>query len=160
MKLLTHSILFCVFLYGTCKAQDKNLPARFSHSQSILLEAGGTGVFYSLNYELIFFNTPRYKTALDAGINYIGWDIVSPVSLNEIISFGKNHLEIGAGYTFASYISQRFTARIGYRYQKPEGRFVFRLGFTPWLIYSKYFLEPDKTYEFKPWAGIACGFSF
>jgi hypothetical protein len=44
------------------------------------------------------------------------------------------------------------TGRVGYRYQKPNGRFIFRIGFTP--LY-----ELDGN-ELHPSGGLSFGSSF
>lgn len=49
--------------------------------------------------------------------------------------------------------------RIGYRFQKPQGGNVFRIGFTPVNAY----LNPKRkksNWEFWPWGGICYGISF
>jgi len=46
------------------------------------------------------------------------------------------------------------TGRLGYRYQVPDGRFLFRAGFTPFLEYE------GHNYEFHPSGGLTIVYSF
>jgi len=48
--------------------------------------------------------------------------------------------------------SSFLTGRVGYRYQKPNGRFIFRIGFTP--LY-----ELDGN-ELHPSGGLSFGYGF
>jgi hypothetical protein len=45
------------------------------------------------------------------------------------------------------------TFKIGYRYQKPNGRMQYKVLFTPVLAY-----EHEK--EFIPWGGLTIGYNF
>ncbi|MEB2786427.1 hypothetical protein [Algoriphagus persicinus] len=48
--------------------------------------------------------------------------------------------------------------RIGYRYQKPEGGFFFRVGYTPFFIVP---VRAGKRWSIDPyWAGVSFGKSF
>ena len=147
---------------------------KFKYKNSVQLEIGGHGGFYSFCYERIVLNASRFKTAIQAGVAYYPpktgvIDLWIPVAANELISFNKHHIEIGIGYVFI-YEAVRdqenepilwqwnnfLTGRIGYRYQKPDGRLILRLGFTPlaegW--------PKSNYYGFHPLGGFAIGYSF
>jgi hypothetical protein len=55
-----------------------------------------------------------------------------PILVNQLFSFGNNHLEFGFGLllptwiTSSEQVSLSLAGRLGYRYQKPDGRFIFR----------------------------------
>lgn len=163
-------------------SQDQN-PAdyRFINPNSVQLEAGGHGLFYSLNYERVLINRNRFKTTAQLGVSYYPAstgvrDVWLPVSINEIVSFGNHHLEIGLGMVpirealrdsenIATewYWSGMVSGRIGYRYQKPDGQFLLRAGFTPLAEVNG--LDPTirfirKRIEFHPLAGISVGYAF
>ncbi len=79
------------------------LTFNFRKKNSIQLEAGGHGMFYSINYERIIFNADKFKTAAQAGFSYYPKitgvrDFWIPLLVNEIFSFQKHHIELGAGY--------------------------------------------------------------
>jgi hypothetical protein len=92
-------------------------------------------------------------------------DLWIPILINELISFDMHHLEIGAGYIFtkesdSSTLASNervwngyITGRVGYRYQKPSSRFLFRIAFTPIIEYNNY-------KEFHPSGGISIGYAF
>ena len=98
---------------------------------------------------------------MQIGYSFLGFGgSLFPVGVNEIISFGKNHIEVGVGYTFSDAFPRDHVAmRIGYRYQKPKGRLVFRPAFTPILVQWKIFPLTDK-WEFMPRFGLAVGYCF
>ncbi len=74
--------------------------------------------------------------------------IVFPVMGNYFIGTGNNKFELGGGFLLGSKevipsMGERskssvfsLTSVIGYRYQKPEGGFLFRVGATPFLALS------------------------
>lgn len=143
----------------------------FDHKNSVQIELFGHGLFYSLNYERIILNKSRFKTAAQVGMSYYPpktglIELWIPVAVNEILSFDKHHFEMGLGYVFTNEsetvmvngelkerIGGFITGRIGYRYQKPQGRILLRAGFTP-------FLEYQSTSEFHPSGGLAIGYNF
>lgn len=170
MKKSTAIIFFCILTLSTYCQEKVNLPLSFKYKNSIQMELMGHGLFYSLNYERIFFNGEKHKTTGQVGLAYYPpktdvRDIWIPAIINELISFDKHHVEFGLGYIFINetnrsledeIISREWngilTGRIGYRYQKPDGRFIFRVGITP-------FFEYDSN-EFHPWGGLTFGYNF
>lgn len=140
--------------------QETTVPtAHFERKNSVQLELGGPALFYSLNYERVLLNKPRLKTTGEVGISLIPLDhlylIVTP-AVNQLISFGSHHAEVGAGilfgYTGISYFY--IISRIGYRYQRPSARFFFRIRHTP------FFVESEGIYHYLPWGGISLGYTF
>ncbi len=146
-------------------------PLPFDYRNSVQLELGGHGLIYSLNYEWILLNSPKLKTAVQAGIAYYPpstniIDIWIPVLVNEIITFNKHHMEIGIGYvtTVESTSYQEtpptgwelhgfITGRLGYRLQKQGSRFIMRAAFTP-------LLSLENEMEFHPMGGLSFGYAF
>ena len=120
----------------------------FNKKNSIQFELLGPGVLYSINYERILINGGKLKTSAQTGFAYYkGGDwhsFIFPVSVNQIISFGNEHLEIGLGATPYNTLSETeandldvfLFSRIGIRYQEPDGRSVIRGGIFP-IFYPK-----------------------
>ncbi len=145
---------------------------RFSHSNSIQLELLGQGNFYSINYERILLNGTLIKSAVNAGIAFYPPvldlpNFAAPFSINEIVSFGNHHSELGLGCILVFDVFNPaegnvdlrefnvfYTGRLGYRFQKPAGKYLFRIGFTPILDLS------DDRAELIPWGGLSVGYSF
>lgn len=143
---------------------------RFQNLNNIQIEAGGHCVVYSINYERIFLNNNNYKSSAQIGISYYPpksgiRDLWLPVSINGLKSYGRHHIEAGIGlvavrealrnseYEAEDWFWNAFiSGKIGYRYQKPDGRFTLRIGFTP-------LLELDAI-EIHPLAGLAVGYAF
>ena len=163
-------ILFCIITFFPTFSQDIR-SNKFQNKNSFQLDLGGHGLFYSVNYERILINGNRYKTASQLGISYYPAstgirDIWMPIGVNEILSFGKHHIEAGLGYIVIReatrdpennpdewFWSGIMSGRIGYRYQKPGGRLILRAAFTP-------FMEHGSAHEFHPSGGISVGYSF
>lgn len=171
MKHLTAILIITCFTLTAFSQKITGADQSFARNNSIQLELFGHGLFYSVNYERIILNGQKFKTTAQAGISYYPpstgvIDIWIPVVLNELISFNQHHAEVGAGYIFINealrgmeneVMSRNWdgfiTARLGYRYQKPAGRFLFRAAFTPIFEYS-------ETKEFHPSGGLAVGYIF
>jgi hypothetical protein len=174
-------ILLAVMILLACStyAQDTS---RFVKLNSVQLELGGHGLMYSLNYERILMNADRFKIAGQVGFSYYPpftgvIDYWIPVGINGLYSIRNHHIEFGAG-VIINRISTRdanniaidwdwegfLSARLGYRYQKPNGRFIFRAGFTPVmetniLTKSKY-IDSGFITDFHPLPGVSFGYSF
>ena len=117
---------------------------KFSNKNSIQVEAFGHGLFYSINYERVILNGERLKTTVQAGLSYYPpkyrfRDFWIPLEMNELLSFNKHHIELGAGYVVirealrnSEYKAQSWiwdgfiSGRIGYRYQSQKGRYIFK----------------------------------
>jgi hypothetical protein len=146
----------------------------FQNKNNLQLELGGHGFAYSLNYERIIVNLAKYKTTIQLGASYyppsIGFrDMWFPICINELFSFDKHHLEAGLGFVFNReagrdlennptewFWSTLAAGRIGYRYQKPSGRLLLRIGFTPFYELDRY-SHGDK---FHPSGGVSIGYAF
>ncbi len=110
-----------------------------------------------------------------AGQNYA--KPLLPLEVNGMFGKRKGHLELGLGYTpyldkrndtyqdgqgsYVDNIRWRLNslvfARLGYRYQKPEGGFFFRVAITPIVVDA----GPGYTTQFfQPFAGLGVGMSF
>ena len=153
-------------------AQDnENTYKAFLYDNSVQVELFGHGLFYSVNYEKILFNGNKFKTAGQIGVSYYPpqsgvLTVWVPFLVDEILSFGKYHLEIGGGHVFTlerypdvvpgiwTYSwTGFFIARAGIRYQKPEGHLIVRLAFTP-------FFEYVDAFDFHPSGGLSLGYAF
>ena len=105
------------------------------------------------------------------------WTPMLPIEITAFWGRSRHHLEVGSGITFFS--SQRLTynpdfppsnfqkdisleavlpLRLGYRYQKPEGGFFFRVGYTP--LFNLNLSFPDPVRFFPLYGGISLGKSF
>ena len=168
------TVLLSLLLTAFALHGQEEPTSAFQYKNSVQLELAGPAIFYSLNYERILWNGNRFKTAAQAGISYyppsVGMrDIWIPIGVNEIFSMGSHHIEAGLGYMpviEASrdenleprewFWSNLATARIGYRYQKPDGHLILRAAFTPVLE-----LESLSSGDsFHPLGGLSVGYSF
>ncbi|NOY37274.1 MAG: hypothetical protein GXO83_06830 [Chlorobi bacterium] len=133
----------------------------FTGKNSLQIELLGNGFLYSLNYERVLLNGGKFKTTGQVGYSMMGMGgQMFPLALTELISFNRNHVEIGIGYSFADYLTSRLTGRIGYRYQKPDGHLVFRIAFMPWYERVRDYNGSNIQAGLNPWTGVTVGYSF
>lgn len=161
-------------------------PKIFEKKNAFYIEALGNARLVSANYERIFNQSTNMKTAIRLGYGFwrVAYDentytnSMLPLELNTLIGNSQHHLEVGAGtalnfetikpmyyYGFGetrtvTYLS--YQGRIGYRYQKPTGGFLFRVAFTPFYTRDYSFAAGKNDYEnkFYPWVGLTGGYSF
>ncbi len=170
---------------------------------TIYIEYAGQGIFNSLSFDRLYRIDKKIKTSFTAGIallptlNSMNMFVVgTPVSYNWIFGKKNHHLELGTGLTYLSitsktYLSDNalvnttdnyfyFTPKIGYRIQRRDGGFFFRLTLTPtvglididWGIkhkgemynsthysYAPYARGPIEEYPIFPWAGFSFGYT-
>lgn len=171
-------IILIILSFNSISINGQNQDdTRFGYRNYFHLELGGTGGYYSLNYERNIINLNTFKTSGQIGFSFVpgGWyDISVPIGINEQFSFSNHHIEFGIGFVAlrefrkdngedeSRFWSDGITGRIGYRYQKPDGRFIFRIGFTPLLQRERSGLNYDPGAPFNvftPWGGISIGYS-
>jgi hypothetical protein len=159
--------IFCLFLisfqvYGQT----------FDAKNSLYVELGGNAGLYSLNYDRILYQKNAFKAVGRVGISAFPqrfFDQLAPVlplELTALIGKGNHHLETGIGVApLLHHVNHReentlvtklelgafTTGRIGYRYQKSTGGFLFRAAFIP-------IINLDS--QLVPFAGISLGKSF
>lgn len=172
MFVFLRRIALSVLLAGAMIAAAPSTSAAQSAKNAVYLELAGNGVLYTLNYERAFSESVSGRAGLfwmsvdAAGQNSSGSATLNliPVTANYFV--GTNHrLELGAGPLIvrasaeastagfdaeSSGLGVGGTATIGYRYQQPDGGFVFRIGLTP--VFSSAGLLP--------WAGLSLGYAF
>ena len=147
----------------------------FSKKNSIQLDLLGQGIF-TISYERRIINKDRFKTVGKIGTMYIAQGVNWTISSNQIFSFKMNHIELGTGITIfhepdfwnwkphITYSPLIF----GYRYQKPNGWFIFKAGYYSHLWKVPGVLElPDdvrgklgKTHIYRHFGGISLGATF
>ncbi|HEY3876145.1 MAG TPA: hypothetical protein VGM92_11770 [Candidatus Kapabacteria bacterium] len=146
---------------------------------AIYLEGLGTGFIYSINYDRAlndmfsarigfgyFPFPPITSTNSDGVTKTLNASLTSiPLSLSWF-PFGatSSKLEIGAGATYIDLVAKtinksrtgsgiNISGILAYRYQSPDGGFLFRIGFMP-IISSPLFPK------FQPWGGVSLGYAF
>ncbi len=133
----------------------------FQKRNSISLEIGGYTALGALYYERVLVNSPKFKT-----VAQIGYGVTElPVALNGLISRNKHHIEFGGAVIFPSNIivdsyatNSYITGRLGYRFQKPDGKFIFRAGLMPVVIGAD--KENGPTLILWVWPGLSFGRAF
>ena len=108
MKSLLLTVLFGIFCLIVISQTEPEKPKAFENTNSVQAELFGHGLYYSVSFEKIVLNGQRFKTsaqlgaaAYPSGIDVRG-NFWVPVLLNEIVSFGNHHAEIGGGFLFVN----------------------------------------------------------
>lgn len=180
MKTSCYFLLF--FLTWGAVAQEQST-AKTYKPNAVYLELLGNGILYSINYDRLLTTHRNLKISGRVGFSYFNIDLFDEMKGTSIpIEFlgwnGKNkgHFEFGVGlcsqFVEVNDVSilgptQRtssngyyLTGRVGYRLQKPDGGFLFRVGFVPMiLIAERSSGDVDRT-KFVPWFGLSFGYSF
>lgn len=132
-------------------------------------EFAGNGGVYSVNCDKRIFGNDKNSLNLRIGIGYVPSkdnddDIFIPFEILMITGKGKHHPEFGLGVTMEIRPERSGTwepylfGRIGYRFQKPGGGWLFRIGFTPYSSYFNDYTGADHLIQ--PFGGISVGYSF
>ncbi len=152
--------ILILHLFNAAFAQSK-LP-----ENNIYVEAGGYGLFGSINYERRLSKEPGF--GIHAGVGFYtenAFYLTIPVGINYLFKLNNHNsfIDGGLGVTWANsnrnsvnntLFSSRdsftsFIPSVGYRKQTAKN-LMFRFGLTPVI----------NNYGFVPWAGIAVGKSF
>lgn len=142
-----------------------------AHAQNAAyLEVGGSAIAPSINYERRFTESWAGRIGISAAIEDSDDERLSTLILPLTVSWishpqGNHHLEAGGGVTILvgdeqniswpfgdeeDFSSTFVTGLVGYRYQKPDGGFVFRSTFTP----------AAGSGEVLPWFGVSFGYAW
>jgi hypothetical protein len=179
------SLLLLLFfaLSISIEAGAQTVPEIFTAKNAVYLEVGGSSGIYAFNYSKIFHQKGKLKLNASAGFSMLPhrlesktiWLPVVPLEISALYGKSNHHLEMGFGFT--SYLTRSLAfdtktfettdkvvlgafipLRVGYRYQKPEGGFFFRVGYTPFFNVP---VRAGKSWSFNPYmAGVSFGKSF
>jgi hypothetical protein len=175
-------LMFAIAISFGARAQTET--ETFTAKNAVYLEVGGSSGRYAVNYSKIFHQKGKLKLNASAGFSMwrnekldskTSWLPVIPLEVTALYGKSNHHLEMGFGFTSFLGTSLELVSgtfglrdkvvfgafiplRVGYRYQKPEGGFFFRVGYTPIIHF------PPRTggnWSFYPyWAGVSFGKSF
>ncbi|HEU0014213.1 MAG TPA: hypothetical protein VFQ45_11050 [Longimicrobium sp.] len=148
-------------------AQDRSY---FTARNAVYVEAGGNGGLISINLDRLITPNIGIRAGFATIVSPFGWATdedasvtVVPITANALLGSGSSRAEIGAGVTILNgeIDSDLFdiheegtrtipTATFGFRYQRPAGGPLFRIGLTPFFVDD----------ELIGWAGVSFGYSF
>lgn len=130
----------------------------FTAKKAVYLDLGGNAGQYAITFGKHFYQKGAIKMMGSVGFSLWAdrvegstvFNPAIPLEVSGLIGSGNHHLELGLGLTPHLATSLDFNSetleledkvvfdsliplRIGYRYQKPEGGFFFRVGYTPFF---------------------------
>lgn len=161
-------IAFSLLMYVTHTAMAQGVEREgktTANASQVYLEAGGSGIIYSVNYDGRFGkieNGLGFRIGI-GGASYGGDGYVAiPAQVNYLLGSKGQYLELGGGITYLSVSDIFFDSNnsastvvgsfvIGFRKQ-PFGKkgLTWRLAFSPFIGFD----------GFQPWAGASVGFRF
>ncbi|MCP4459624.1 MAG: hypothetical protein GY816_16605 [Cytophagales bacterium] len=111
---------------------DANLISRNTVYVEIL---GSAGVLYNITYDRLFSIDEKNKISTGIGFQYLpmyGYEIVSFSPRINYLRGKKHYFETGLGLIYDAQENEYLIPiRFGYRFQKPDGGFFAKVGFTP-----------------------------
>jgi hypothetical protein len=168
-------VLIMISSYGWAQKSSSDI---VDLKHAAYLELGGTAGIWSLNYDLMALNISNFKVGARLGLGMLGEnyaetsvDVHVPLTVNFMYAFKeKHHIELAVGAHFRSYEirSVKFAEdtgfkrksevlgnySIGYRFQSPDGGFVFRVAYSP------SFYQDGIYFRYEHWAGLSVGYAF
>jgi hypothetical protein len=129
MKKLVFIVVF-LLTFSVSYSQEQ------TRKNAVFIEFLGNGGLYSLNYERQFLD----KMVIRGGVSFYPEAIAIPLTVGKLVGRSQDLFELAIGSTILNFNASGesnpgtavfLTGVIGYRYQKPEGNFLFRIGFTP-----------------------------
>jgi len=183
-------LFFLLVLVTTFRGLAQTSAEVKPRKNAFYFELLGNAQFYSFNYERLFSLSERTRLAarLGCGVMFLadmpdeGEEMayaLFPLELNFLFGKGSHNLELGLGHTYNTqvYALQDFnapgpvnpifyhrhyiTSRVGYRFQRPGRRFLFRVGILPEMIYRPGYEEVPwgdfKKKQFVLWGGLSLG---
>ncbi|MCL2073239.1 MAG: hypothetical protein FWH18_04925 [Marinilabiliaceae bacterium] len=175
------SIIVFIFLNIIyCFAQTETIQFPKNKQHSLFFELFGSSLHtYNITYDCSFKMAEKHKIALCMGVHYtfahVGYYGISP-QINYLYG-KKNHLELGIGYSLLyrtpwdynkgefifgfDDVKRYVPIRIGYRYQKEQGGFFWKIAYVPFYCVDEYnfYSVKGKNFAFV-WCGVAFGYTF
>ena len=132
-----------------------------SWSQAVYIELLGKGFVNSVNYEHSF-SKDLQGFNVQIGVGFAPTSLITiPASVNYVFGRKSHHFEMGAGVTYINGFlwadDDSFGPDFGthanllYRFQKPDGKFFFKIGATPFI---------SRNFNIGPWFGAGLGYKF
>ncbi|CAA6811338.1 MAG: Unknown protein [uncultured Aureispira sp.] len=172
--------IICVVLITVCSLgwAEKSTAQIVDLKHAVYAELGGSAGIWSVNYDLMALNINNFKIGARVGFGFMteGYagttiDLHIPLTVNFLYAIKeKHHVELGLGTQIASYeIRSVKTATdtgfvrktetlgnftFGYRFQNPDGGFMFR------VFYSPFFYQDGINFRYEHWAGLSVGYAF
>jgi len=149
---------FLLLTYASAFTADTTL--LYKKKNSLFIEVGGKGPYYSLNYGKIFKEGRNFTYSWRAGFSILSHDLSLPIAITAFTKGLQHHLELSFGLTpylkdYKTFLHKNdlsdkqfyITPGIGYRYQKAANNFFISAGFDPNI-----FIDPpsDNIFNFTP----------
>lgn len=157
-------ILLLLLFSASVYSQKSGSPFK----NSIFVEGGGHGPYYSVNYERLVVETMNMTFNIRIGAAYVPNRISFPVAVSAYTTGGTHHLQLSLGGTpliesKANGTSDTFlylVSGIGYRYQRTSNKPFFGLTLNPTLQLDPTSSTVSEETKFIFSGGVFGGFRF
>jgi len=150
-------IVMLLFLFTKTLFAQKMDSVRFKNNALYVELFGNSGLgIISANYEKKIFQNNNCFYTVRTGVAFSNY----PILINRIAGLRKNHFEVGTGVILDRYGDHAITGNVMYRYQKPQGKFIFRIGWTPSVFLNQGSYKYGYGYLFLVFCGISAGYAF
>lgn len=172
--------LVLIFTLSAASSSKGQQAQERTQLNSVFLELGGNGGFYSVNYDRRLLWAGGWSLAGRVGTMYYSsasgraeggrsvW-LAAPLEVSWLRGKGNHLLEMGLGVTslYLKYPEEESSqgkelrllpvGRVGYRFQQREGGMFYKAGFTPMAQFSGG--RRLGATMFLPWFGLAVGYT-
>lgn len=156
--IVTPIFVFFQLISNSIFAQTEDPKGKF-----LFLEVAGSGGLGSINFEKEFCHKKNTAFTFRAGLSFApidknnGFGIVFPIMVNSIIGKSAHKIEFGLGQGATITTKGSFfiltTAALGYRYQRDDKKWFYRITYTPLISYL-------VDFQMQQWAGVSIGYTF
>src|SRR6056297_2013522 len=171
-RIILTCMVILLFYSGTCQ-EFKNNNTSSNALNATYVSYGGPGIFFSTIYERQLIAREGYNLGIKGGIGTSISSAIFPHEFNfplgVFLLYGKrkHHLDVSANLT--SYLLEQYNYNsdksikklrllyipsVCYRYQKRNGGFMGRIGFSP--VFNFNAVSNTST----PWIGVSLGWAF
>jgi hypothetical protein len=125
----------------------------FTSKNTIYADFASKGVIYSINYDRIFLQRQKLAWSYRVGFSILEDAVAFPVSINAFTGKNASHAEFSLTLMpyidhYKSFLGQNdqsdkylyIMPSVGYRFQKPKGKFFFKAAILPSV-----FLDPPSS---------------
>lgn len=140
---------------------------------ALYVSLGGAGIYYSIVYERQVIRKNDYQVGIKGGVGTSFSSALFPTEFNFPVGafflYGKRHSHLDVSINFTNYILDQYdyvqdrhstelrvlyVPSVSYRYQKRDGGFVARAGFSTIIHFN------PVTNTVAPWLDLSVGWAF
>lgn len=163
------AVTMLLFFFNCLSAQKTDNQNIKNYKNVVGVEMLGHGFGYTISYERLLLQNDFFRTTAQIGFAYYGTKsdatpLWIPITINQLKPLGEGQfLELGVGKMIHSQMPiftdlsgkgglrmEEWIMRLGFRYQHPDRRMLFKMAYTPFL----------RSGGITHWGGMGFGLQF